>query len=133
MAMTPALSPEPPTDLSHKPSAKLQIAVPSLKPPQVLQQSLKKKQEAIGRAPKPRCVRDQSFKAKEESTHQNDHPDQPFRNQPSSAQSSNRSKNHQHFETLQGRPECEATLTMREEIPADDGHSLPRFGMMTTS
>ncbi|KAG6151196.1 hypothetical protein E4U34_000634 [Claviceps purpurea] len=103
MATTPALSPEPPTDLCPKLSTKMQIVVPSLKPSQVLQQSLKKKQEAIVRTPKPRC----------ESTVQCSIV-QPLKESPV-------------LRNLTRSTRSEATLTMREEIPGDDGHSLPRF------
>ncbi|KAG6216540.1 hypothetical protein E4U26_008115 [Claviceps purpurea] len=108
MATTPALSPEPPTDLCPKLSTKMQIVVPSLKPSQVLQQSLKKKQEAIVRTPsRDACVIRVSRQGENSLlVDQNNQPDQPFRNQPSNAQSFNRSKNHQHFETLRGRPEA---------------------------
>ncbi|KAG6045096.1 hypothetical protein E4U24_000592 [Claviceps purpurea] len=100
MATTPALSPEPPTYLCPKLSTKMQIVAPSLKPPKACVIGVSKQGENLLFAD------------------QNDQPDQPFRNQPSNSQSSNDRplKESPALRTLRGRPESEATLTLREEI-----------------
>ncbi|KAG6087402.1 hypothetical protein E4U30_006610 [Claviceps sp. LM220 group G6] len=89
MATTPALSPEPPTYLCSKPSTKMQIVVPSLKPPKTCVIGVSKQVENL-------LFTDQNDP---------DQPDQPFRNQPSNFQSPwahcpmiDRSKNHHHCE-----------------------------------
>ncbi|KAG6125388.1 hypothetical protein E4U24_007683 [Claviceps purpurea] len=99
MATTPALSPEPPTYLCPKLSTKMQIVIPSLKPPKACVIVVSKQGENL------------LF------TDENDRPDQPFKDQPSNSQSSNDRplKESPALRTSRGRPESEATLTLREE------------------